>query len=97
MLEIHRTVQPLANNPKRIQRADNLQLRRFHLIKEQRRSIDTKARSFCDMTISMLNPSFHCHKINFIYYKEGAFSKRREVDVGLVAAIEDEKERIREG
>lgn len=27
-------------------------------------------KSFCGMSFSLLNPTFFCHKINFIYYKE---------------------------
>jgi predicted phosphoadenosine phosphosulfate sulfurtransferase len=29
----------------------------------------THVPSYCDMSFCMLNPSFFCHKINFVYYK----------------------------
>ena len=48
------------------------------------------------MTFQMLNPSFFCHKINFIYYTEDLkeYPTRNKV---LKLAIEDEKDRVRQG
>ncbi len=44
------------------------------------------------MSLSLLNPSILCHKINYIYYQEKESWKR-----GRLAEIEGEKERVRQG
>jgi len=56
-----------------------------------------QVRSFCDMTMSMLNPAYCCHKINFIYYKETEKKGKALANTNpeRLLAIQNEKERIR--
>jgi hypothetical protein len=44
------------------------------------------------MSMSLLNPSILCHKVNYIYYRE-----KDTWQTGRLPAIEDERERVRQG
>lgn len=44
------------------------------------------------MSMSLLNPSILCHKVNYIYYRE-----KEAWRTGCLPAIENEKERVRQG
>jgi len=48
------------------------------------------------MSFSMINPTFFCHKIDFIYYKENRTSNSSLGASSLRLAIEDEQERMRQ-
>lgn len=44
------------------------------------------------MSLSLLNPSVLCHRVNYIYYRE-----KEPWRGNPLPAIEDEKERVRQG
>ena len=93
-IEVHGRSQHGENNSKIIHGPDYFPLLRLYHQQKSCISVLIQQKSYCDVSISFLNPSYLVHRIDYIYYKSDQLGNTQ--GKMEVKAIEEEKEKVKQ-